>query len=101
METLNINGRDVNVDAPPDMPLLWTLRDVLGMTGTKLAADGAVRHLHGPGRQKGNAFLHNANIGAVRQAHHHNGGNRQHISRQKFSRRDSSLMSRSAVRHSD
>ncbi len=35
MGTLNINGRDVAVDAPPDTPLLWALRDVLGMTGTK------------------------------------------------------------------
>ena len=35
METLNVNGRDVVVDAPQDMPLLWVLRDLLGMTGTK------------------------------------------------------------------
>jgi len=32
---LNINGRDQQVDVPPDMPLLWVLRDVLGMTGSK------------------------------------------------------------------
>jgi isoquinoline 1-oxidoreductase alpha subunit len=35
MTTLAINGRDVTIDAPQDMPLLWALRDVLGMTGTK------------------------------------------------------------------
>jgi isoquinoline 1-oxidoreductase alpha subunit len=35
MKTLTINGRNVTVDAPPDMPLLWILRDVLNMTGTK------------------------------------------------------------------
>jgi isoquinoline 1-oxidoreductase subunit alpha len=35
MKTLRINGQDHNVDAPDDMPLLWVLRDVLGMTGTK------------------------------------------------------------------
>jgi isoquinoline 1-oxidoreductase subunit alpha len=35
MQTLNINGRDVTVDRPPDMPLLWVLRDVVGLTGTK------------------------------------------------------------------
>jgi isoquinoline 1-oxidoreductase alpha subunit len=35
MITLNINGKPRNVDVPNDMPLLWTLRDVLGMTGTK------------------------------------------------------------------
>jgi isoquinoline 1-oxidoreductase alpha subunit len=32
---LNINGKAVQVDAEPDMPLLWVLRDVLEMTGTK------------------------------------------------------------------
>lgn len=32
---LKINGRVVKVDAPDDMPLLWVLRDLLGMTGTK------------------------------------------------------------------
>jgi isoquinoline 1-oxidoreductase alpha subunit len=33
--TLKINGQSTSVDAPPDMPLLWVLRDLLGMTGTK------------------------------------------------------------------
>jgi isoquinoline 1-oxidoreductase alpha subunit len=35
MMTLNINGKPRNLDIPDDMPLLWALRDVLGMTGTK------------------------------------------------------------------
>jgi isoquinoline 1-oxidoreductase alpha subunit len=35
MLTLNINGQPHTVDAPPDMPLLWALRDVIGLTGTK------------------------------------------------------------------
>ncbi|MBV9561284.1 MAG: (2Fe-2S)-binding protein [Bradyrhizobium sp.] len=35
MATLTINGKLETFDAPPDMPLLWVLRDVLGMTGTK------------------------------------------------------------------
>jgi isoquinoline 1-oxidoreductase alpha subunit len=35
MPTLKINGQDRTYDAPDDMPLLWVLRDVLGMTGTK------------------------------------------------------------------
>ena len=42
---LQINGKAVPVEAEPDMPLLWVLRDVLGMTGTKfgcgVAACGA------------------------------------------------------------
>jgi isoquinoline 1-oxidoreductase alpha subunit len=35
MITLHINGLERTVDAPSDMPLLWVLRDLLGMTGTK------------------------------------------------------------------
>jgi isoquinoline 1-oxidoreductase subunit alpha len=35
MITLTINGRKKRVDAAPDTPLLWVLRDSLGMTGTK------------------------------------------------------------------
>jgi isoquinoline 1-oxidoreductase alpha subunit len=35
MITLIINGRDHTLDVPDDMPLLWALRDVLGLTGTK------------------------------------------------------------------
>jgi isoquinoline 1-oxidoreductase alpha subunit len=32
---LKVNGREHEVSAPPDMPLLWVLRDLLGLTGTK------------------------------------------------------------------
>ena len=32
---LNINGESRDVEAPDDMPLLWVLRDLLGLTGTK------------------------------------------------------------------
>jgi isoquinoline 1-oxidoreductase alpha subunit len=35
MTTLNVNGKSHDLDVPGDMPLLWTLRDVLNMTGTK------------------------------------------------------------------
>jgi isoquinoline 1-oxidoreductase alpha subunit len=35
MLTLNINGKDTTLDASPDMPLLWALRDVANLTGTK------------------------------------------------------------------
>src|SRR3989475_10289898 len=52
MATLNINGRDVTVDVPADMPVLWVLRDVVGLTSTKfgcgIAACGACTvHLDG------------------------------------------------------
>jgi isoquinoline 1-oxidoreductase alpha subunit len=32
---LTVNGAERDVNAPPDMPLLWVLRDLLGLTGTK------------------------------------------------------------------
>lgn len=35
MVEVTINGESRRVDAPGDMPLLWALRDVLGLTGTK------------------------------------------------------------------
>ena len=37
MTTLNVNGKQVSVDVEDDMPLLWVLRDELGLTGTKYA----------------------------------------------------------------
>ena len=50
--TLNVNGRDVAVQSSPDTPLLWVLRDELGLTGTKygcgIAECGACTvHLNG------------------------------------------------------
>ena len=33
--TLTVNGAHHQVDASPDMPLLWVLRDLIGLTGTK------------------------------------------------------------------
>ena len=52
MTQLTINGQTHDVDVPPDMPLLWVLRDVVGLTGTKfgcgIAACGACTvHLDG------------------------------------------------------
>ena len=35
MLTLQINGKAYPVDVPADMPLLWVLRDVIGLTGSK------------------------------------------------------------------
>jgi isoquinoline 1-oxidoreductase subunit alpha len=35
MITLNLNGRDTTLDVDGDMPLLWVLRDIVGLTGTK------------------------------------------------------------------
>jgi aerobic-type carbon monoxide dehydrogenase small subunit (CoxS/CutS family) len=35
MATLNVNGRELQVEVEPDMPLLWAIRENLGLTGTK------------------------------------------------------------------
>jgi isoquinoline 1-oxidoreductase subunit alpha len=35
MTTIRINGTPRNIDADPEMPLLWAIRDILGLTGTK------------------------------------------------------------------
>ena len=39
---LEVNGQTHTIDAPPDMPLLWVLRDVLRMTGTKFGCGMAL-----------------------------------------------------------
>ena len=35
MITLHINGKEHSIEAAPDMPLLWAIRDIIGYTGTK------------------------------------------------------------------
>ncbi|MDP4661599.1 MAG: 2Fe-2S iron-sulfur cluster-binding protein, partial [OM182 bacterium] len=52
MANFKVNGEDKTLDIEPDMPLLWALRDELGMTGTKfgcgVAACGACTvHING------------------------------------------------------
>jgi len=39
---LNVNGRVSTVDAPPDMPLLWVIRDLLNLKGTKFGCGMSV-----------------------------------------------------------
>jgi isoquinoline 1-oxidoreductase alpha subunit len=36
----SVNGKSVSVDVPPDMPLLWVLRDALQLRGTKFGCGG-------------------------------------------------------------
>ena len=40
--TLNVNGKDHVVEAEPEMPLLWVLRDLIGLTGTKYGCGEAL-----------------------------------------------------------
>ncbi len=42
MSTLHVNGRDHTVSVDPSTPILWTLRDTLGMTGTKFGCGAAL-----------------------------------------------------------
>ena len=42
MIELTVNGKPEKLDAPDDMPLLWALRDVLGLTGTKFGCGEAL-----------------------------------------------------------
>jgi isoquinoline 1-oxidoreductase subunit alpha len=42
MTVLSVNGRRVNVSADPDKPLLWVLREDLGLTGTKFGCGMAL-----------------------------------------------------------
>jgi aerobic-type carbon monoxide dehydrogenase small subunit (CoxS/CutS family) len=42
MTSLRINGQEHDLDVPDDMPLLWVLRDVLGLTGTKFGCGVAL-----------------------------------------------------------
>ena len=42
MTQLNINGKSYDVDLPDDTPLLWVLRDQIGLTGTKFGCGMAL-----------------------------------------------------------
>jgi len=41
MSTLHVNGRERQLDADPSTPILWALRDALGLTGTKFGCGAA------------------------------------------------------------
>jgi isoquinoline 1-oxidoreductase alpha subunit len=66
MATLRINGQTHEVNVPDDMPLLWVLRDVVGLTGTKfgcgIAQCGACT-VHVDGRALRSCVLPVANVG--------------------------------------
>src|SRR3978361_1579230 len=66
MFNLMINGETHQVDVPADMPLLWVLRDVIGLTGTKfgcgIAQCGACT-VHVAGRALGSCVLPAAAVG--------------------------------------
>ena len=42
MTSLTLNGKNTTLDGPPDMPLLWALRDLAGLSGTKFGCGMAL-----------------------------------------------------------
>lgn len=67
MFDLNINGRTRSVDARGDVPLLWVLRDMLGLTGTKFGcgiAECGACTVHLDGRAVRSCLLPIKTIGA-------------------------------------
>ena len=98
---LNVNGQTSTVDAPADMPLLWVLRDMLNLRGTKYGCGigqcGACTvHL---GRQAG-ARLPDAGFGGRRSADHHHrrAVRRRHASRCRSRGRRSTCRSAATAR---
>jgi len=83
--TLTINGEPKSFDAPADMPLLWVLRDVLGMTGTKfgcgIAQCGACT-VHIDGKPVRSCMLP---VSAVRESRRHHHRRHQRLVRRRQS----------------
>ena len=46
MAELNVNGKKYKVDVDPETPLLWVIREQVGLTGTKYGCGGSMRRLH-------------------------------------------------------
>ena len=83
--TLNVNGRPTTVDVPGDMPLLWVLRDVLNLKGTKFGCGIApVRRLHRAPARPAGALVPDAGLG---------GGQRRPSRRSKGCRRTAPIRS--------
>ena len=59
-----VNGKSVSVEAAPDTPLLWVIREELELTGTKFGCGiGAVRRLHGARRRQAGALVPDRRVG--------------------------------------
>ena len=69
---LTVNGKPATVDVPEDTPLLWVVRDVLGLHGTKYGCGMALCgcctvHINGEATRS----CTTANLERCRQARHH------------------------------
>ena len=47
MARLNVNGKNYDIDAEPAMPLLWAIREQVGLTGTKYGCGACTVHIDG------------------------------------------------------
>ena len=78
MVSLNINGKRFDVDVEPETPLLWVLRDTLGLTGTKFGCGAAICGactVHVDGTPMRSCALRVGTLGRPRD-HHHRGHRR-------------------------
>ena len=72
MAALSVNGTTHQVDVDPNTPLLWVLRETIGLTGTKYGCGiAAVRRLHRACRRRRDALVLGAVQRGRRQADHH------------------------------
>ena len=61
--TLTVNGQSRTLDIDPDTPLLWAIRETLGLTGTKFGCGiAAVRRVHGARQRQGRAVVRHAGV---------------------------------------
>jgi hypothetical protein len=58
----SVNGKRVDLDVDPSTPLLWVIREHLGLTGTKYARYGAMRRVQGRYRWRGGTLVGCARI---------------------------------------
>jgi hypothetical protein len=61
--TITVNGQDHSLDVEPDTPLLWALRDTLGLTGTRFGCGTSACGVHEARERPGRAFVHVAGLG--------------------------------------
>ncbi len=75
MISLTLNGKPVQIDAPGDMPLLWAIRDVAGLKGTKFGCGAGLCgactvHLNGEAVRACQTLVSDAEGGAVTTIEH-------------------------------
>ena len=60
MARFSVNGQSHNIDVDPSTPLLWVLREQVGLTGTKYGCYCPMRCLHRSRRRSGHAIVFGA-----------------------------------------